>query len=324
MNKVILWLVAILFGAVAIVEAQQPAKLPKIGVLSPLSPTTHSLPIEAFRNGLRDLGYIEGKNITIEYRFAEGERARLPELAAELTRLKVDIMVAASVGATEAAKKASGTAPIVVAAAGDLVDTGVVASLARPGGNVTGSTSMGTDLSGKRLELLKEIRPTASRIAVLWSPSKTDADQVKETETAARVLGLRIQPAQVKSAGEIDSGFTTMVRNRAQALIIVQGNLTLFHRRQIADLALRNRLPSICEQAAWVDDGCLVSYGPDIPHLWRRAATFVDKILKGAKPADLPVEQPTKFELVINLKTAKQIGLTIPPNVLMRADRVIR
>ena len=304
--------------------AQQPPKVPRIGLLSPLSPSTHSLQLEAFRNGLRDLGYSEGKNIMIDYRFAEGKGDRLPELAVELARLKVDVMVVASVGATAAAKKASSTMPIVVAAAGDLVGTGLVASLARPGGNVTGFTSMGTDLSGKRLELIKEIAPRAHRIAVLWSPSKTDADQVKETEVVARALGLTIQSVQVKIPGEIEAGFTAMARERAHALIIVQGNLTLFHRRQIADLALKNRLPSICEQAAWIDEGCLVSYGPDVLYLWRRAATYVDKILKGARPADLPVEQPMKFEFVINLKTAKQIGLTIPPNVLARADRVIR
>ncbi|HEY7218866.1 MAG TPA: ABC transporter substrate-binding protein [Candidatus Binatia bacterium] len=233
-------------------------------------------------------------------------------------------MVVASVGATAAAKKASGTIPIVVASAGDLLGTGLVAGLARPGGNVTGFTSMGTDLSGKRFELIREIVPRASRIAVLWVPSKTDADQVKETEMAARGMGLRLQSVQVNNSVEIENGFTVMARERAQALIVVQGSLTLFHRRQISELALRNRLASICEQAVWVDEGCLVSYGPDILHLWRRAAVYVDKILKGAKPGDLPVEQPAKFEFVINLKTAKQIGVTIPPNVLARADRVIR
>ena len=196
-------------------EAQQPPKVPRIGLLSPLSPSTHSLQLEAFRNGLRDLGYSEGKNIMIDYRFAEGKGDRLPELAVELARLKVDVMVVASVGATVAAKKASSTMPIVVAAAGDLVGTGLVASLARPGGNVTGSTSMGTDLSGKRLELIKEIAPRAYRIAVLWSPSKTDADQVKETEVVARALGLTIQSVQVKIPGEIEAGFTAMARERA-------------------------------------------------------------------------------------------------------------
>jgi putative tryptophan/tyrosine transport system substrate-binding protein len=251
-------------------EAQQATKLSRIGLLSPLSLSTHSLQLEAFRNGLRDLGYAEGKNIVIEYRFAEGKGDRLPELAVELARLKVDVMVVASVGATAAAKKASSTIPIVVAAAGDLVGTGLVASLARPGGNVTGSTSMGTDLSGKRLELIKEIAPKASRIAVLWSPNKTDADQVMETEIAARALGLKIQSVQVKAPGEIEAGFSAMAWERAQALIVIQGNLTLFNRRQIADLALKKRLPSICEQAAWIDEGCLVSYGPDVLYLWRR------------------------------------------------------
>ena len=220
--------------------------------------------------------------------------------------------------------QATTTIPIVVASASDLVGTGLVASLARPGGNITGLTNIAPDLSGKRLELLKEVVPKASRVAVLLYPNSTDWNEVKQTESAAPSLGVKIQVLEVRDPKEFDNAYTALTKQQAGALIIILGSFTNFHRRQLVDLAVKNRLPTMCEDAGWTEEGCLLSYGHDPHHNWRRAAVFVDKILKGTKPADLPVEQPMKFELVINLKTAKQIGLTIPPNVLARADRVIR
>jgi putative ABC transport system substrate-binding protein len=275
---------------------------------------------------LRELGYLEGKNILIEYRYAEGKREQWPELAAELVRLKVDVIVVGGVGVTQATRQATSTIPIVVGGAGDLVKAGLVGSLAKPGGNITGSTEISPDLSGKRLELLKEVLPKASRVAVLWYPSVglTDDDEVRETETAARQFGVKVQLVEVKVPDEFDAAYRAIAKQQLNAVIIIQGSFTLFHRRQLVELAVKNRLPSVCESARFADEGCLLSYGADVLYLYRRAAVFVDKILKGAKPADLPVEQPTKFELVINLKTAKQIGLTIPPNVLARADKVIK
>jgi ABC-type uncharacterized transport system substrate-binding protein len=317
--------VVILLAVAVIAEAQQAGKVYRIGALR-IGSVSSAPTIEAFRQGLRDLGYIEGKNIIIEYRYAEGKLDRLPELAAELVRLKIDVILAAGTQTTTAAKQATSTIPIVAAGAGDLVGTGLVASLARPGSNVTGSTRMSTDLSGKRLELLKEVMPKASRVAVVWHPfpGSQDEKEVQETEIAARALKIRMQNVPVRVADELQRAYATMEKERADALIILGGAFTSVHRRQLLDLAAKNRLPSMCEESQWANDGCVMSYGPDLPYLYRRAAYFVDKILKGAKPADLPVEQPTKFELVINLKTAKQIVLTIPPNVLARADRVIK
>jgi putative ABC transport system substrate-binding protein len=273
---------------------------------------------------LRELGYVEGKNILIEYRYAEGKTDRLPELAAELVRLKLDIIVTAGTVPALALRDGTTTIPIVVASAGDLVGRGLVASLARPGGNITGSTSIAPQLSGKRLELLKEIIPHASRVAVLYQAY--EEDEVKEIEIAARPLGVQIQRTEVQQPSQFQSAYAAMTRERASALIISRSALTnsSSHRQQLIDLAVKNRLPAMCENWTWTSAGCPVSYGPDQLHLWRRTAVYVDKILKGAKPAELPVEQPTKFEQVINLKTAKQIGLTIPPNVLARADKVIR
>jgi len=317
-------LVAMLFALCFPVQAQQP-KTPLIGMLVTGSVSTNKSRDDAFRQGLRELGYIEGKNIAIEYRYAEGERDRIPELAAELVRIKVDVfVVAGGTSTTLPVKKATSSIPIVFTNVSDPVGAGLVASLARPGGNVTGLSTVSQDLSGKRLELLKEVVPKALRVAVLWNPGPADENEVKQIEVAARALGVKLQSLQVRDPKEFRGSYAAMKRETANALVLIQGSFTLFHRQQLAELAAKNRLPSMCESSSWTDDGCLLSYGPDSSYQWRRAATYVDKILKGAKPADLPVEQPMKFELVINLKTAKQIGLTIPQRVLTRADKVIR
>jgi putative ABC transport system substrate-binding protein len=299
-------------------DAQQSKKIPLIAVLNSASRTSNATNVEAFLEGLRELGYIEGKNITVEYRYADGERSRLATLASELVQLKVDVIVASGTQTAIAARQSTTTIPIVVGEAGDLVATGIVASLARPGGNLTGSTRMAKDLNGKRIELLKEAIPKASRVAVLMSSATTlrDRYEVKEIEPVARHLGLKLQPVDVGDPKEFKNAYAVMIREHADAVIVFQGSFMTFHHKHIVELALKNRLASMCEELMLAEAGCLMSYGPDIPHLWRRAAVFVDKILKGTKPADLPVEQPTKFEFVVNLKTAKQIGVTIPPNVL--------
>jgi len=325
-KRLLVLLIPLILAAVHTVEAQQATKIPRIGVLPAGSPSSMATQVEAFRQGLRELGYVEGKNILLEYRYGEGKREQYRDLADELVRLKPDIIVVSSVGFTAAAKEATKTIPLVVAGAGDLVGTGLVASLARPGGNVTGLTAMSTDLSGKRLELLKEVVPKATRVAVFWYtfPGSQDEDEVKQTQVTAPPLGLKIQAVPVRGTNDFQGAFAQMKRENANALIIIQGSFTNVYRSQLVELAIKNRLPTMCEQPIWAEAGCHVSYGRDPRDGWRRAAIFVDKILKGAKPADLPVEQPTKFEFVINLKTAKQIGLTIPPNVLARADRVIK
>jgi len=305
-------------------EAQQSKKVPRIGYLvsrQALEPRD-----EAFRQGLRDLGYVEGKNIIIEYRFP-GEREQIPKLAAELVRLKVDIIVAPGTPVAQAAKAATRTIPIVFAGVADPVGTGLVASLAQPGGNVTGSTPISAELSAKRLELLKETVPRVSRIAVLSTPDyplPVKTETLKEMEAAARALGVQLQLLEVQGSNDFDSAFGAMSRERAGAFTVLPIPMFLAERRRIVDLATKGRLPAIFHWKEYVEAGGLMSYGADGVALYRRAATYVDKILKGAKPADLPVEQPTKFELVINLKAAKQIGVTIPPNVLARADKVIR
>jgi putative ABC transport system substrate-binding protein len=289
------------------------------------STSTHKSSIDAFHQGLHDLGYVEGKNIFIEYRYAEGKRERYPTLADEMVRLKPDVIVVASQDFTRATKQATSTIPIVVAGAGDLLGGGLVASLAEPGGNITGSTTMSPDLSGKRLELLKEAVPKASRVAVLLHTSTgTALDEVKQTQAVAQALKVRIQVVEVKDPSEFQSAYAAMKRENANALILIQGSFTGFHRKELIALGVNNRLPTMCEVARWTEDGCLISYGPDLNYQWRRAAVFVDKILKGTKPADIPVEQPMKFDLIINLKTANQIGMTIPPNLLARADKVIK
>ena len=318
-------LCAMLFTLSLPAQAQQAAGIPRIGILIPSSASFLSTRREAFHRRLRELGYVEGKNIVIEYRYAEGKPERLPDLVAELVRLKVDIIVTAGPGATLAAKKASGTIPIVFAAANDPVGTGLVSSLARPGGNITGLSTMTPDLDGKRLELLKEAFPKVARVAFLWESGGTRGNQtLTDMEAPAKALGLKLQSLPVRSLDDFDSAFARAKRDGAQALITTTGSLINTQQRRVLDLAAKNRLPAIYHYSEFVEAGGLMSYAPNQADLWRRAADFVDKILKGAKPADLPVEQPTKFELVINLKTAKQIGLTIPQRVLARADRVIK
>ena len=305
-------------------QAQQSKKIPRIGFLGASSASFYAPNIEIFRQGLRDLGYVEGKNIAIEYRFGEGKLDRVPALAAELIGLDVNIIVTAGMPAVIAAKKATSTIPIVAASADNLVEAGIIASLAHPGGNVTGSTRVDADFSAKRLELLKETFPKLSRVAVLAHGSLGgDEEELREIQTAGRKLAIQIQPFSTPDPSQFPGAFSEMKKKRAEALIFLGSSFTNAHRKQLLELATKNHLPTMCS-AGWIDAGCVMAYGPKAGELFRRAAVFVDKILKGAKPADLPVEQPTKFEFVINLKAAKQIGLTIPPNVLARADRVIR
>jgi putative ABC transport system substrate-binding protein len=313
--------------AVALATAQQPKKVPRIGYLSGRGdPSTPDPLVDAFRQGLRDLGYIEGKNILVEYRYAEGKLDRIPSLVADLVRLKVDVLVSATPGAIRAFKQATKTIPIVMLTNVDPVATGLVDSLARPGGNITGLARFMTELSGKRLELLKEMVPGISRVGVLWDADDPDAAiGFKEYEAAARALKIPLQSLEVRGPNpDFEGAFQAAAKGRANALITVRSTLLLRYPKRIADLAIKNRLPSMYEGSDFVEAGGLVSYASSDAENFRRAATYVDKILKGTKPADLPVEQPTKFNLVINLKAAKQIGLTIPPNVLARADKVIK
>jgi putative ABC transport system substrate-binding protein len=318
-------LCAVLLALCSSVESQQPKKIARIGYLGPGSPATGAHLLEAFRQGLRELGYVEGKTIVLEVRYGETRAERLPELARELVGLKMDVIVASTDGAIAAVKRETQTIPIVMRNSSDPVGTGLVASLARPGGNVTGLSSLSPELSGKRLELLREAVPGLSRVAFLWNPDIRGAVlDYKETEGAAGSLHLQLQSVEVVRAEDLDRAFSAVTKQRAQALVFSAGTIGFANRGQVASFAQRNRLPSMYAQSEYVDAGGLMSYGPSLPDMSRRAATYVDKILKGTKPADLPVEQPRKFELVINLKTAKQIGLTIPPNVLARADTVIR
>jgi putative ABC transport system substrate-binding protein len=306
-------------------EAQQP-KISRIGYLSARSSSSESTRIEAFHQVLRELGYVEGKNIIVEYRFAEGKFDRLRALAAELVRLNMEVIVAGGVPPTRAAKQVTTMIPIVMAGGGDPVSTGLVASFARPGGNITGSSDLTVDSITKRLELLKEVVPKASRVAVLLNPANpTNPLQLKETQAAAPILGVTIVPVEIKGAEDFDPAFATMKKKRADALVVFSDPMFGFYQKQIADLALRSRLPAIYGNRYYVEAGGLMSYGSMNPDdHYRRAAVYVDKILKGASPAELPVERPMKLDLVINLKTAKQIGLTIPQSVLYRADKVIR
>jgi len=324
--RISLWLMATMFLAtVSLVEAQQSKKIPRIGFLNALFPTTNPARIEAFRQGLRELGYAERKNIVIEYRYAERKVDRLPALAAALVRLKVDVIVTSGSQETIAAKKATNTIPIVMINVGDPVGSGFVTSLARPGKNITGLSTVSPELSGKRLELLKEIIPNLSRVAVLGeSTSPDNAISLKELELAAQALKVKLQYLDVLSVNDIETSFRAAGKERADAVLVLSSFVLTSQRRQIIDLAVKSRLPASYARPEFVESGGLMTYGVNLNDLARRAATYVDKILKGAKPADLPVEQPTKFEFIINLKTAKQIGLTIPPNVLARADRVIK
>ena len=321
-------LVAVVLLAVAVIaEAQQPKKVPRIGYLSSSDPASDSPRFEAIRLALRGLGYIEGQNIASEYRYAEGKLDRLPDLAAELVRLKVDIIVVGGDIPTRAAKKATKTIPIVIMGTGsDPVAAGLVESIARPGGNVTGITTLTRELGGKRLELLKEAVPKVARVTVLYDPTVPDSViDVKEVlPVAARALKMTIQPWEVRGTDDFEKLFSAMGKQRPDGLYVTAGPLMRPNRKRIVAFALKSRLPSMYTSITFVDAGGLMSYGADQADNYRRVADYVDKILKGAKPADLPVEQPTKFELVINLKTAKQIGLTIPPEVLARATKLIK
>ncbi len=322
----VLTVCSMLFALSYSASAQQPKKVPRIGFLIASSAKVQESRLEGFRQGLRALGYIEGKNIFVEYRYAEGKPDRLPELATDLIHLKVDIILAAGGSPPAlAAKNATRTIPIVMTNVADAVGDGLVADLARPGSNVTGVSTLAPELSGKRLELLKDILPGISRVAVLANRDFRGYDaQMKEIEVAAQALGLQLQPVEVRGANDLEKAFSAITGGRARAVMTLSDPVTFTLLRRIVGLAIKSRIPSMHLQVEYAEAGGLVSYGPSYADLFRRAATFVDKILKGAKPADLPVEQPTKFELVINLKAAKQIGLTIPPNVLARADRVIK
>ena len=324
-NRIIICLVVTVFlGTVFSAEAQEPAgKDPRIGFLSTAAHSSLSSRLEAFHQGLHELGFIEGKSIAIEYRSAEGKPDRLPELAAELVRLKVDCIVTAGETPTHAAKQATSTIPIIMTTVGDPVGLGFVASLARPGGNITGLSTYSTDLAGKRLELLKETIPKLSRVAIVSDP-RSLAAEVKETEAAARLLKVQLIFLEVQNLDDLENAFRSIARSRVDAIVIGTGGFFNTNQRRLVELAAKHRLPGMYIEQEFVLTGGLMTYATSIPALYRRAATYVDKILKGAKPADLPVEQPTKFEFVINLKAAKQIGLTLPPNVLARADRVIR
>ena len=305
-------------------EAQQAANPQRIGLLSPFSPSDTARWHQALRQGLRDLGWVEGTTIKIEYRFAEGRRDRLPDLAAELVRLGVDIIFADTTSSALAARGATRTIPIVLASGSDTVASGLVQSLARPGGNVTGLDQIAPELGGKRLELLREIVPALSRVAVLWNPQNPSSTlNWKELQLPAQQLGLQLHSLEVRSAAGLDKAFEAASRGRAGAVAIMPDPVFVSNLKRIADLAARGRLPSTFHLREFADAGGLAAYGPDRSDLFRRSATYVDKILKGAKPADLPVEQPTKFELTINLKTAKALGLTIPASLLLRADQII-
>jgi putative ABC transport system substrate-binding protein len=318
-------LCAMLFALCLSAEAQQPKKVPRIGFLSGVSPSVISPRIEAFRQGLRELGYVEGKNIVIEWRFAEGKSDRFPALAAELVRLKVDVIVSAGPPLTRSAKQATSTIPIVMGFDDDPVGSGFAASLARPGGNITGLSTLSPEISGKQLELLREVVPKLSRVAVLGNATQPGSPQaLREINLAADGFGVQLQYLEVQGPKDIETAFRAANKDRADAVLVLAGPVLASQRKQVADLAAKNRLPTIYNRPEFVEEGGLVFYGVSYTDLYRRAATYVDKILKGTKPADLPIEQPRKFELWFNLKTAKQIGLTIPPNVLARADKVIK
>src|SRR5262245_12431266 len=321
----ILTLGAMLLALSFSTEAQQPTKIPRIGYLATAPASAITARVKAFRQGLRELGYVEGKNIVIEQRYAEDKLDRLSALAAELVSLKVDIIVTGGPSPTRAAKEATTTIPIVMTQVGDPVATGFVASLAQPGGNITGLSTLAPGLSGKRLELMKETISKLSRVAVFGTSATADTAQVlKEVERAAGALRVKLQYVDVVDPKHINTAFQSASKGGAEALIVLGSAAFIAHRTQVVELAAKYRLPTMYNRQEYVETGGLMFYGVNLGDLSRRAAVYVDKILKGAKPADLPVEQPTKFEFIINLKAAKQIGLTIPPNVLARADRVIK
>jgi len=315
----------LLVGCGRIVEAQQVGKIPRIGLLFTATRTGTARLTDAFREGLRELGYVEAKTIALEIRWGEGRIKRLPALASELLQLNVEVIIAGGGPAVRAAKKATSLVPIVMVAGGDPVRARFVASLSRPGGNITGLTTIASDLTTRRLELLKEVVPGLSRVAILWDPeSRSGPSRFKEANLAARSLGLELQSLEVRSRDDIESAFRVATRVGAQALIPLRSPLTLNGRKFISTLAIENRLPVIYDDREFMKSDGFMSYGTNLSNVFRRAATYVDKILKGAKPADLPVEQPTKFDLVINLKRARQLGITIPPSILYRADKVIK
>ena len=317
---------AVLLAAPLAADAQQAARIPRIGFLGTSSPSLERRLVEAFTQGLRELGYIEGQNITIDYRWAEGQDDRLPGQAAELVRLKPDVIVTTGTPGTRAAMQATKTIPIVMTSSADAVLTGLVASLRRPGGNVTGLTIFAPELEGKRMELLKEAVPKLSRVAVLWNSANPAVTPVlKQTQIAAEALRLTLQPVvEVRRVDDFEPAFATIASARPQGLVVIVDRLLLAHRRRILDFAANRRLPAMYGYRDYVDDGGLMSYAPSDVDLHRGAAVYVDKILKGASPANLPVQQPAKFELIINLKTAKALGLTIPQSLLQRADEVIQ
>ena len=325
-SKHLSWLLtAVLLTTTHLAEAQRSRDILRIGYLAGSSATAVAARTEALRQRLRELGYVEGKNIVIEARYAEGTLDRLAALADELVHLKVDVIVTGGPSPTRAAREATTTIPIVMGLDNDPVGSGFVASLARPGGNVTGLATLSPEISGKQLEIWKEIFPRLSRVAVIGTSSNPgNVQMLKETELAAKAFAVRLQQLDVSGPNEIETVFRAAGKGRAEAVIVLPNLLLLAHRAQLAHFAARSRLPTMYGQSEYVDAGSLIFYGASINDLFRRAATYVDKILKGARPADLPVEQPTKFELVINLKAAKQMGLTIPPNVLARANRLIR
>jgi putative ABC transport system substrate-binding protein len=325
-NKIVtLALGAMLLALCFSAQAQQPRKVPRIGLLFSVSASSAADRIEAFRQGLRELGYVEGSNIILEYRYAESRLDRLPALAAELVRLKVDVIVTSNQEPTRSAKIATATIPIVMARDTDPIGNGFVASLARPGGNITGLSSMAPEISGKHVELLKEIVPRLSRLAVLGtSNTPGNAQLIREIETAAGAFAVTPQYLDVLTVKDIEPAFRAARKARADAILVLGSGIYASHRKKIVDLAVESRLPAIYRSREYMEVGGLMAYGLNPFDLDRRAAVYIDKILKGAKPADLPVEQPTKFVFIINLKAAKQIGLTIPPNVLARADKVIR
>jgi putative ABC transport system substrate-binding protein len=330
MNKKVISvaLCALLYALCFYVEAQQPAKIPRIGYVSATGdPNTPGPNVEGFRQGLRDFGYLEGKNILVEYRYVEGKGERNPSFVAELVQLKVDVLVFGGPGGIRAAKQATKALPIVIVAQEDPVAAGYIDSLARPGGNSTGLTRLTRELSGKRLELLTEVVPKISRVGVLWEMNEKSPSQAfgfKEYEAAARALKIQLQSLEVRGSNDFEGAFRAAAKGRMNALIMIRNPVLTRHQKQIADLAIKNRLPSMFESSDFVEAGGLASYSSNDADQFRRAAYYVDRILKGAKPADLPVEQPTKFEFIINLKTAKQIGLTIPPEVLARANKLIK
>jgi putative ABC transport system substrate-binding protein len=314
-----------LAAPLATAAAQPPEKVPRVGFLGPRTRSDDAGVTDAFLQGLRELGWVEGKTIVIEYRWAEGRPDRLPDLVTELVRRKVDVIFAGSNAVAVAAKNATGTIPIVMATGGDPVGQGLVATLARPGGNVTGlSFSVGMDIVGKWLELLKEAVPKVRRVAVLSNPANPGhAPAIENVNVAARSVGVQLQHLEARGPSEFDSAFAAMARERAEALLVLLDPFFGFRRARLSELAAKSRLPAMYGSREYPEAGGLMSYGADFRHSYRRSATYVDKILKGAKPADLPIEQPTKFELVINLNTAKALGLTIPPSLLLRADQVI-